>query len=147
MRMPIAALGPAILRHLQAYADVAGEDLRDAVAFISKRLLSLLVAAAAGVIALLMICAWVLVLAWDTPWRAWVAAGLALGFGIVAFVLAIPALRHGRKPQGVFFSRIRAELDRDRGLLERAFSDDKGREHTTSGRATNGSDKHATDRI
>ena len=32
MRTPVAALVPAILRHLQAYADVAGEDARDAVA-------------------------------------------------------------------------------------------------------------------
>ena len=88
-----------------------------------------------------MFCAWILVLAWDTPWRAWVAAGLALGFAIVAAALAIPALRHGGKPHGVFFSRVRAELERDRELLERARSSDNGRSH-----ATNGGEEHAADR-
>ena len=141
MRTPIAHLVPAILRHLQAYADVAGEDARDAAAVIARRLLALLIAAAAGFIALLMFCAWILVLAWDTPWRAWVAAGLALGFAILAAALAIPALRHGGKPHGVFFSRVRAELDRDRELLERAFSDNGHHGH-----ATNGGEEHAADR-
>lgn len=140
MRMPIARLVPAILRHLQAYADVAGEDARDAAVVIARRLLALLIAAAAGFIALLMFCAWTLVLAWDTPWRAWVAAGLGLGFAILAAALAIPALRPGGKPRGAFFSRVRAGLDRDRELLERAFSEN-GRNH-----ATNGGEEHATDR-
>ena len=140
MRTPIARLVPAILRHLQAYADVAGEDARDAAAVVARRLLALLIAAAAGFIALLMFCTWILVLAWDTSWRAWVAAGLAIGFAILAAALAIPALRHGGKPHGVFFTRVRAELDRDRELLERAFSEN-GRSH-----ATNGGDEHATDR-
>ena len=140
MRMPIARLVPAVLRHLEAYADLAGEDARDAAGVVARRLLALLIAAAAGFIALLMFCAWILVLAWDTPWRAWVAAGLALGFAIVAAGLAIPALRHGGKPHGVFFGRIRAELERDRELLERAF-DGNGRSH-----ATNGGEEHAADR-
>lgn len=140
MRTPIARLVPAILRHLQAYADVAGEDARDAAAVIARRLLALLIAAAAGFIALLMFCAWILVLAWDTSWRAWVAAGLALGFAIIAAALALPAFRPGAKPHGLFFSRVRAELDRDRELLERAFSSN-GRDHST-----NGGEEHAADR-
>jgi uncharacterized membrane protein YqjE len=140
MRTSVAALVPAILRHLQAYADVAGEDARDAADAVTRRLLALFIAAAAGFIALLMFCAWILILAWDTPWRAWVAAGLALGFAIIAAALAIPALRHGGQPHAVFFSRVRAGLERDRELLERKFSDN-GRSH-----ATNGGEVHAADR-
>ena len=140
MRTPIARLVPAILRHLQAYADVAGDDARDAVAFVVQRLVALGIAVAAGFVALLMFCAWILVLAWDTPWRAWVAAGLALGFAILAATLGILALRRREAPHGLFFSRIRTELDRDRELLERAFSSN-GRDH-----ATNGSEEHAADR-
>jgi uncharacterized membrane protein YqjE len=141
MRTPVAALVPAILRHLQAYADVASEDAHDAAGVVARRLLALLIAAAAGFTALLMFCAWILVLAWDTPWRAWVAAGLSLGFAIVAAVLAIPAVRPSDKPHAVFFSRVRAGLERDRELLERTFSSDSGRSH-----ATNGGEIHATDR-
>jgi len=140
MRTQVAALVPAILRHLQAYADVAGEDAREAADVIARRLLALLIAAAAGFIALLMFCTWILMLAWETPWRAWVAAGLALGFAIIAAALAIPALRRGGKPNAVFFSRVRAGLERDRELLERTFSDN-GRSH-----ATNGGEVHAADR-
>jgi membrane protein implicated in regulation of membrane protease activity len=140
MRMPIARLVPAVLRHLEAYADVAGEDARDAAGVIARHLLALLIAAAAGFIALLMFCAWILVLAWDTPWRAWVAAGLALGFAILAAALAVPALRHGGKPHEVFFPRMRDALARDRELLDRAF-DDNGRSH-----ATNGGEEHAANR-
>jgi uncharacterized membrane protein YqjE len=99
-----------------------------------------LIAAAAGFIALLMFCTWILMLAWDTPWRAWVAAGLALGFAIIAAALAIPALRRAGKPNAVFFSRVRAGLERDRELLERTFSDN-GHRH-----ATNGGEVHAADR-
>ena len=140
MRTPIARLVPAILRHLQAYAEVAGEDARDAVAFLVQRLVALAIAVVAGFVALLMFCAWILVLAWDTPWRAWVAAGLALGFAILAAVLAIPVLRRREAPHGLFFSRIRIELDRDRELLERAFGGN-GRDH-----ATNGGEEHAANR-
>ena len=51
-----------------------------------------------------MLCVWLLALAWDGPWRTWVAAGLALGFALVAAALAIPVLRP-RKAAPVFFAR------------------------------------------
>ena len=128
MRSLIAPLVPAIMRHLQAYADVAGEDARDAAALIARRLAALLVAAAAALVALLMLCVWFLALAWDTPWRTWTAAGLAVAFAVVAAVLAIPALRPGARDRKMFFHRIRAEVNRDRELIERAFD---GPERTT----------------
>ncbi|MGH8204056.1 MAG: phage holin family protein, partial [Burkholderiales bacterium] len=119
-----------------AYAEVAGEDARDAAATIARRMLALLAAAACGFVALLMLCTVVLALAWDGPWRVWVAAGLALGFAAAAAALAIPALKRGATRHALFFPRIRSELSRDRELLERAFD---GRE-----RAVNGGE-HATD--
>ncbi len=113
---------PAILRHLDAYAEIAGEDAREAAGQVARRLLALLVAGACAFVALLMFCAWLLVLAWDTPWRAWAAAGLALAFAAGAAALAWPALRRGSDPDALFFPRIRGELSRDRELLERAFN-------------------------
>lgn len=135
MRSLIAPLVPAILRHLQAYAEVAGEDAREAATVLARKLAAILVAAACAFISLLMLCAWLLTLAWDTPWRSWTAAGLALAFAAVAAGLALPVLRPGAKPPH-FFSRIRTELGRDRELLERAFDEPR--------RATNGGDdEHA----
>ena len=121
MRALIGRLVPALLRHLEAYAAIAGEDAREATSLVSRRLLSLLIAGACAFIALFMFCAWLLVLAWETPWRAWTAAGLALLFAVAAAILAWPALRRDKGPHAVFFPRVRNELSRDRELIERAF--------------------------
>jgi uncharacterized membrane protein YqjE len=120
MRSLIASLVPAILRHLEAYAEVAGEDAREAATLLARKLGAILVAAACGFVSLIMLCAWVLALAWDGPWRSWAAAGLALAFALAAVVLALPVLRPAARPPALF-SRFRTELGRDRELIERAF--------------------------
>ena len=130
----IGRLVPVILRHLDAYADIVGEDAREAARHVARRLLALLVAGACAFVALLMLCAWLMILAWDTPWRAWAAAGLALLFAAGGAALAWPALRRGGDPDALFFHRTRGELSRDRELLGRAF---EGR-----GQARNGGDRH-----
>jgi uncharacterized membrane protein YqjE len=130
MRSLIAPLVPAVLRHLQAYAEVAGEDAREAATVLARKLAAILVAAGCAIVALLMLCTWILALAWDGPWRTWTAAGLALVFAIAAAVLALPVLRTGSNPPQ-FFSRIRTELGRDRDLIERAF--DGGRQPANGG--------------
>lgn len=117
-----APLVPAVLRHLDAYAEIAGEDARDAVVAIARRLLALLIAAAAAFIALLMFCVWLLALTWDGPWRTWTAAGLAIAFAVGAGVLAIPVLRRRTKPDELLFTRLRQELNRDRVLIDRAMN-------------------------
>jgi uncharacterized membrane protein YqjE len=131
----IAPLVPAVLRHLKGYAEVAGEDAREATEFLARRLLALLIAASCGFVALLMFCAWLVILAWDTDWRAWVAGGLALLFAIAGAVLVAPMLRRGTGERVLFFPRIRYELERDRELIERAVN---GR-----GKHANGGDEHA----
>jgi membrane protein implicated in regulation of membrane protease activity len=122
MTPQLTRLVPTLMRHLEAYAEVAGEDARHAASIVARRLLALLVAAATAFISLLMICAWLLALAWDGPWRAWVAGGLALAFAAVAAILLWPIVRRGPGPQEAFFPRIRSELGRDRALIERAFN-------------------------
>jgi membrane protein implicated in regulation of membrane protease activity len=118
----LAPLVPAVLRHLEAYAEIAGEDARDAAAAVARRLLALLIAAAASFIALLMFCAWLLALTWDGPWRTWTAAGLAFAFATAAAALAIPVLRRRTKPDEMLFPRVRQELNRDRELIDRALN-------------------------
>jgi len=120
MRSPIATLVPALLRHLEAYAEVAGEDVREAATLLARKLTAILVAAACAFVALFMLCIWLMALAWDGPWRNWVAAGLAFGFALLAVALAWPVLRPGTEPPA-FFARMRSELGRDREFLERAF--------------------------
>ena len=122
MRSLLAPLVPAVLRHLDAYAEIAGADARDAAASVARRLLALLLAAAASFIALLMFCAWLLALTWDGPWRSWTAAGLALAFAAVAAGLAIPVLRRRAPSEAGFFPRVRQEWGRDRELIDRAMN-------------------------
>ena len=128
MRSLIATLVPALLRHLEGYADLAGEDARDAATLLARKLAAVLAAVAAGFVALLMLCVWLVVLAWDGPWRNWVAGGLALGFALAAAALALPVLRPRGGPPA-FFSRTRTELGRDRELLQRAFAERRKRSH------------------
>ncbi len=129
MRSMIASLVPAVLRHLEAYAEVAGEDAREAATLLARKLAAILVAAAATFVALVMVCVWLVALAWDGPWRNWVAGGLALGFALAAAALALPVLRPGKGPPA-FFARTRSELGRDRELFERTFD---GREKSANG--------------
>jgi uncharacterized membrane protein YqjE len=122
MRSLLAPLVPAVLRHLQAYAEIAGADARDAAASVARRLLALLLAAVASFIALLMFCAWLLALTWDGPWRMWAAGGLALAFAGAAAALAIPVLRRRTRANAEFFARVRQEWNRDRELIDRALN-------------------------
>lgn len=123
-----------ILRHLDAYAEVVSEDAREATTYVARRLVLLLIAGACAFVALLMLCAWLVILAWETPWRAWTAAGLVLLFGGVAVALAWPALRGRGSRDTLFFHRIRSELSRDRELIARAFNGD--------GKGRNGIERH-----
>ena len=135
MRSLIATLVPALLRHLEAYAEIAAEDAREAAVIVARKLAVVLAAAAAAFVALLMFCAWLLALAWDGPWRNWVAAGLAVGFALLAIGLAMPVLRRGAAPSA-FFMRTRLEFGRDRDLMQRTFAGQKGRPN-------GGDDEHA----
>lgn len=121
MRSLIATLVPGMLRHLEAYAGLAGEDVREAATLLARKLASILAAAVTGLVALLMLCLWLIALAWDGPWRNWVAGGLALAFALLAAALALPVLRPRDGPPA-FFARTRSELGRDRELVERAFA-------------------------
>ena len=137
MRALIGRLVPVVLRHLDAYAEVVSEDVRAATAFVARRLILLLIAGACAFVALLTFCAWLVILAWDTPWRAWIAAGLVCLFGGIAFALAWPALRGRAGQDALLFHRIRNELHRDRELIARAFDGD--------GKGRNGIEQHDVD--
>lgn len=117
----IAPLVPPVLRHLEAWTEVVGEDVRDAAGEVARRLAALLAAAACAFVAVLMACAYFLILAWDTAWRLWVAGGFALGFAVLAVAFGWRVLRRRGRPEDVFFGRIRVEFGRDRELLERAL--------------------------
>ena len=125
----LSRVAPAVLRHLDGYREVVGADARDAAAMMAGRMLAILLAAAAAMISALMVCAWILALAWDGPWRAWTAAGLALAFAVASVGIAWPLLRRRPEKPSTLFSRVRRELNRDRDLLERVLATGTGDGH------------------
>jgi uncharacterized membrane protein YqjE len=120
----IASLGrffPLLLRHLDAYGDIAGVDTREAVAHLVARVMAGVIAAGCLLLAAMMICVWLVALTWDKSWGAWVPAGLAAAFLVAALVMLVPLLDR-RRPHEPLFPRVRREWRRDRELMERAVS-------------------------
>jgi uncharacterized membrane protein YqjE len=121
----LSRLLPLLLRHLDAYGAVAGEDAKDAVALLTQRLVRVVIAAGFALLAAIMACAFILMLAWDQPWREWVPAVLALVFALAALGIASPALRGGNGKERLF-PRVRREWRRDRELMERTVATFRG---------------------
>ncbi len=119
--LPKAA--PALLRHLGAYAELAALDLerakRDAVSGIIVSLVILV----CSLFAILMGCAAVIAVTWDTPHR--LAAIAWMGGGFVA--LALIALIYRSKTaagEPPFLDSVRREWKEDSVILERILADD-----------------------
>jgi uncharacterized membrane protein YqjE len=68
----------------------------------------------------LLTCGLVVALAWETAYRYWVIAALALAFFAVA-IAAGEALRRERR-SGPLFGRLRDEWRQDRETLQRIMS-------------------------
>jgi uncharacterized membrane protein YqjE len=119
--VPLAA--PIVLRHLAAYAELAGEDLlrfrREIVDGIVAS--TLLVMSAFFTVA--MVCLGVIARTWDTPNRlmaiAWMGAVFALL--LVAAALYRSRLQRARTP---FLAGVKSELSADRAALDRIMSED-----------------------
>jgi uncharacterized membrane protein YqjE len=116
----LSRLLPLVLRHLDAYGEIAGDDTREALARVVAGLVLASAALAFGVIALLMACAWLIVVAWEEPWRAWVPAALAGLFAALAAGCYV-SIGHRRSAAPDLFPRLRREWRRDRQLVERAL--------------------------
>jgi len=121
----LSRLIPLLLRHLDAYGAVAGEDAKDVVALLTQRLVRVVIAASLALLAAIMTCAFIIMLAWNQPWREWVPAVLALALALAAFGVASPALRRGNGTKPLF-PRMRREWRRDRELMERTVATIRG---------------------
>lgn len=117
----LSRLVPALLRHLDAYGDIAGEDAKDAASSLGACLLAATIAAGLALLSAIMLCASLMVLTWDQPWRVWVPVGLAALFALAAIGCLIP-YRRRRPGKSTFFPRVRREWRHDRALMERAVN-------------------------
>ncbi len=112
---------PALLQHLTAYVDLAGQDLARARRELAANFIALMVIAASLFFAALMGCATVVALTWDTPHRLAAILGMGLLFlGIAAAAMIYRARAAREKPP--FLASVREEWQVDRAILERILS-------------------------
>jgi uncharacterized membrane protein YqjE len=116
--------GPALLRHLAAYVELASLDLARTQREITTELLALAVVAICGLFAVFMGCLAVLAYTWDTPHR--MAAIAWMGGGFVVVAIAAAAYRaNAARAKSQFLATVRREWEQDRVLLEHILSSDQ----------------------
>ena len=103
-------LSQALLRHLFAYGELAYEEGVLAAQRVRRRLVGLVIACIAGMLALLMGCVWVLAATWDGPNRMLAVGALCIGFLLIAIIGIAYALGGPRRPP---FQQLRTEWHRD----------------------------------
>jgi uncharacterized membrane protein YqjE len=117
--LPKAA--PALLRHMAAYAELAGQDLEQA----QRDLGAQLMAAAVFVLGVvfLVFCVFVLVLAlsWDTPYRVTAILSMGGAFALLSIIAAVYRSKLASR-QAPFLGTLRREWSEDRMLLERILA-------------------------
>lgn len=106
---------PVLLRHLSAYAELAGQDLAASKIDFVARARSALILAVSAVFALVMLCVCVIAATWDTPYRLPAVASLA---GLFVLIAAVAAIRLARSPAPRAFAGVRREWKQDRALVE-----------------------------
>ena len=118
--LPKAA--PAILRHLVAYAELAGQDLEQSTRDLGLRLVALLVLGVAGVFAILFGCLVIVAMTWDTPSRVPAIGGITAFFVVLALFCGLYRSRV-IGAQTPFLGSVRREWAEDRIILEKILSD------------------------
>jgi uncharacterized membrane protein YqjE len=114
-------LAPVLARHALGYADLAAEELDSLGDRLRRRLVATIACTVAASVAVLMLCVLVVTIAWDTPYRTIVVAGLALAFAVAAIVIGGLATREREESAGAF-PRLSTAWDRDRELLREVLA-------------------------
>jgi uncharacterized membrane protein YqjE len=120
----VAALprvAPVLASHALGYAELAAEELEAAAALLRRRMSVAAVCAVAAGFAVLMLCCLAIAVAWDTPHRIAVIAGLALAC-ITAALIAGEAARRERQQSAQLFRRLRTALSTDRETLREVIT-------------------------
>jgi uncharacterized membrane protein YqjE len=107
---------PLLARHALGYVDLAAEELDGLAARLRRRALAAVTCILATFLAVAMGSGLAIAIAWDTPYRYIVIAGLTLFFLAIAIATGDVARRERRHVARVF-ERLRREWMRDREAL------------------------------
>ena len=113
-------LVPLVLRHLDAYTEIAERDAQDALSALARRTVLAMTAFAAALVSVLMACIGIIAVSWEGPHRVLVPVALAAVFAAVAAWTWFAARRH-RAGNPTLLAGVRGEIAKDRALLERAL--------------------------
>lgn len=120
--LPKAA--PALMRHVAAYAELLACDLEQAKQDAVAGIVASVIIGVAFFFAVLMGCAAIIAVTWDTPHRlaaiAWMGGGF-LAIAIVAMIYRAKTLG----AQAPFLALVRREWLKDSVLVERILADDE----------------------
>jgi uncharacterized membrane protein YqjE len=117
--LPKAA--PALLRHILAYAELAGQDLEQMQRDFGARLLAGVIVGICVFFLLLTGCLLVVALTWDTPHRVSAIVWMGVGFLLVA-IIAVAYRFQVLSTQPSFLATVRREWALDRVILDRILS-------------------------
>lgn len=126
MLSALPRIAPVLARHALGYADLASEELDGIGTRLRREVIWTMACAVAAGFALLMLCCLAIAMAWDTPYRTMVIAGLALAFFAAAIVAGEVARRVRQKSAGLF-PRLSSEWNRDRETLREVLAAREGR--------------------
>jgi len=116
--------GPALMRHIGAYIELACLDLARAHREITAQVVASAILAICVLFAVFLTCLGVVAYFWDTPYRLAAIAWMAAGFLIIAIAAAIYRLRVARA-RSPLMSNVRREWQEDRVILEKLLSPDE----------------------
>ena len=114
-------LAPVLARHALGYADLAAEELDSLGDRLRRRLVATLACTVASGMAVLMFCFLAVAIAWDTPYRTTVIAGLAVAFSVAALATGELARRE-RQRSAQAFPRMSTAWHHDRELLREVLA-------------------------
>jgi protein-S-isoprenylcysteine O-methyltransferase Ste14 len=92
--MSFSRLVPLVLRHLDAYTEIAEKDAQDALSAMARRAALAMIAFAAAFVSVLMACIGIIAVSWEGPHRVLVPVALAIAFAAVAALTWLAARRH-----------------------------------------------------
>jgi hypothetical protein len=116
----IARAAPLLARHASAYGDLIATDGLTAWQAFARRLWVGVALAIAVLMAILLSCAWLIALAWDSPDRLEVIGALAGFFLLVSLIAGIVLYVLQTRPMPLL-NQTQQEWDKDRLLIEDLF--------------------------
>jgi uncharacterized membrane protein YqjE len=122
--LPKAA--PILLRHFAAYVELAAYDLAQSQRDFAANLIASAIVGVGVFFAVLMGCALIVAVTWDTPHRVAAIAWMGGGFLAIA-VIAMIYRSKVAKEQAPLLASVRREWHEDVVILERILADEKER--------------------